>query len=278
MDVSTSATAISLLVYARCELRTVIRFLHSKGETPISIHRKLCEMYGIDCMSAKNMRKWCREFLEGRTEIHDEPKSERPSISDEVKEKLETELRDETWVYHFTPESKQQWLEWRHSHSPKKRKFKVTQFARNLMATVFWDKRGVLLFDFMPTGITINSFSYWETLKKLLRAIQNKRRGTLTKRVCLLHDNAWPHVSHETKALIDQYGWNVIFHPLNSPDLAPSDYHLFLNLKKYLRGKKMESDEKLKTEDTQYLHKVMWQVSMRLAYKNFHCAIKNASK
>jgi len=29
---------------------------------------------------------------------------------------------DETWVYHFTPESKQQSLEWRHSRSSKKKK------------------------------------------------------------------------------------------------------------------------------------------------------------
>jgi len=43
---------------------------------------------------------------------------------------------DETRVYHFTPESKQQSLEWRHSRLPKKRKFKVMQSARKIMATM----------------------------------------------------------------------------------------------------------------------------------------------
>jgi len=33
---------------------------------------------------------------------------------------------DETWVYHFTPDSKQQSMEWRHSFPSKKMKFKVT--------------------------------------------------------------------------------------------------------------------------------------------------------
>jgi len=62
----------------------------------------------------------------------------------------------------------------------------------------------------------------------------------LTNGVCLLHDNAWPHVAHDTKALLDQFGWDVISHPPYSQDLAPSDCHLFLNLKEHLGGKRME--------------------------------------
>jgi hypothetical protein len=53
-----SAAATSIPVYAQCELRAVIRFLHSTGETPISINRKLYQTYGTGCMSLKNVRKW----------------------------------------------------------------------------------------------------------------------------------------------------------------------------------------------------------------------------
>jgi histone-lysine N-methyltransferase SETMAR len=105
------------------------------------------------------------------------------------------------------------------------------------MATVFWDRKEVLLIEFMPTRTTINAASYCEILKKLCRAIQNRRRGMLTKGVCLLHDNARPHVACHTKALLEKFGWDLISHPPYSPDLAPSDYHLFLNLKKHLGGK-----------------------------------------
>ncbi|MGR0227456.1 hypothetical protein [Klebsiella pneumoniae] len=38
----------------------------------------------------------------------------------------------------------------------------------------------MLLIDFLPQGETINANRYCETLKKLRRAIQNKRRGMLT--------------------------------------------------------------------------------------------------
>jgi hypothetical protein len=55
---------------------------------------------------------------------------------------------------------------------PQKRKFKVTQSARKIMETVFWDRKGVLLIEFMPTRTTINSESYYETLEKLRKAIK----------------------------------------------------------------------------------------------------------
>ena len=38
-------------------------------------------------------------------------------------------------------------------------------------------------------------------------------------------------------------GFELIDHPPYSPDLAPSDYFLFPNLKKHLAGKRYESDD-----------------------------------
>ena len=64
-----------------------------------------------------------------------------------------------------------------------------------MMATVLWDRKGVLLIEFMEPGTTITSGTYCETLKKLRRAIENKRRGMLTSGVVLLHDNARPHTA-----------------------------------------------------------------------------------
>jgi len=80
---------------------------------------------------------------------------------------------DEFWAFHFTPETKQQSHEWRHSSMPKPRKFKRTQSADKVLATVFWDRKAVLLVDFMAHGTTINAERYFETLKKLRRAIPN---------------------------------------------------------------------------------------------------------
>jgi len=47
---------------------------------------------------------------------------------------------NETWVSHITPESKQQSLHWKHTGSPKRKKFKQTISIRKIMCNVFWDK------------------------------------------------------------------------------------------------------------------------------------------
>ena len=92
---------------------------------------------------------------------------------------------DETWVKHVTCETKKQAMEWGHTSSPKRpRKCLQTLSARKIMATVFWDREVVLLVDFLERGSTINSERYCETLKKLRRAIQNKRRGKLSSKIC----------------------------------------------------------------------------------------------
>ncbi|GFU53286.1 mariner Mos1 transposase [Trichonephila clavipes] len=95
------------------------------------------------------------------------------------------------------------------------------------MASIFWDRKGVLLCEFMPRGTTINADRYCEILNKLRRAIQNKRRGILTKGVRFHHDNARPHTANRTTALVERFGWEMVSHPPYSPDLAPSDFHLF---------------------------------------------------
>jgi histone-lysine N-methyltransferase SETMAR len=40
----------------------------------------------------------------------------------------------------------------------------------------------------------------------------------------------------------------MLDHPPYSPDLAPSDFHLFLHLKKHLTGKKFDDDDDVQEE------------------------------
>jgi len=100
----------------------------------------------------------------------------------------------------------------------------------------------------MPPGATINAAAYCDTLTRLQRAIQNKSRGMLSRGVCLLHDNARPHSAHVTTALLEKFKWDILDYPPYSPDLAPSDFHLFLHLKKHLAGKKFDDDDEVQEE------------------------------
>jgi histone-lysine N-methyltransferase SETMAR len=47
----------------------------------------------------------------------------------------------------------------------------------------------------------------------------------------------------KTQEAITKRGWTVLPHPPYSPDLAPSDFHLFSALKDTIHGKRFESDK-----------------------------------
>jgi hypothetical protein len=67
-----------------------------------------------------------------------------------------------------------------HTHLPNKPKTFKEKYAKKLMASVFWDRKGVLMVAFTQQGTTVISEVYCKTLTELCRAIQNKRRGILT--------------------------------------------------------------------------------------------------
>jgi len=109
------------------------------------------------------------------------------------------------------------------------------------------------LVEFLPQGITINFAVYCETLKKLRHAIQNKRCGMLSATILLLQDNAQPHSAAQTQDLVTSFKWEQMDHHLYSPDLVPSDYHLFLHLKKFLGSKLFDNDDDLKDAAQKWL-------------------------
>ncbi|GFV87993.1 histone-lysine N-methyltransferase SETMAR [Trichonephila clavipes] len=64
------------------------------------------------------------------------------------------------------------------------------------------------------------------------------------RRCVVFHqDNARPHTSVVTRQKLWGLGWEVLVHPPYRPDMAPSDYHLFLALQNYLSDKKLGSRE-----------------------------------
>jgi histone-lysine N-methyltransferase SETMAR len=65
--------------------------------------------------------------------------------------------------------------------------------------------------------------------------LKEKRSGTFTKRVLFLHDNAPAHRALATQNKLAYLGFKFLDHMNYSPDLAPSDYHLYPGLKKKLK-------------------------------------------
>lgn len=89
----------------------------------------------------------------------------------------------------------------------KSQKVQTRKFGWQCYGHCFLGEKSVLLVNFMSRGTTINCDRYCETLRKLRRAIQNKRRRILTKGVRLNHDNTRPHMANNTTSLITEFGW-----------------------------------------------------------------------
>jgi len=138
---------------------------------------------------------------------------------------------DETWLYHYDSETKQKLMEWRHSGSSRPKKFRVQKSAGKSFASIFWNQDGILLVDYLPKGQTINAEYYSSLLVQLKDILKEKRREKFTKGVLFLHNNAPAHQTLATQKKLAYLGFQCLDHPPYSPDLAPSDYHLFPGLK-----------------------------------------------
>ena len=83
-----------------------------------------------------------------------------------------------------------------------------------------------------PKGQTINAEYYSSLLVHMKDILKEKHRGKVTKCVLFLHDNAPAHRALATLKKMVYLGFRCLDHPPYSPDLAPSYYHLFPELKK----------------------------------------------
>ena len=154
---------------------------------------------------------------------------------------------DETWVRYYEPENKAQSRQSVGPGSPRPKKFKTQPSAGKVMATVFWDAQGVIMLDFLAkkSTITVTYCRYANLLDQLRTVIREKRRGKLSKGILLQQDNTRVQTCKIAMDAVERNGYELIRHPAYSPDLAPSDYFLFPNLKKDIRGRHFRPNEEV---------------------------------
>ena len=126
--------------------------------------------------------------------------------------------------------------------------------AGKVMASVFWDAKGIVFIDYLLKGQTINGEYYSKNreyyailVRQLRKAIRSKRPGKLSKGVLFHQDNAPACTSVVAMAAGRDRGFELVDHPLYSPqaDVAPSDYFLFPNMKKHLAGNQYRNDDEV---------------------------------
>jgi len=105
-------------------------------------------------------------------------------------------IMDETWIHHYTPESKQQSKQWTEAGCSPPKKTRSVSSAGKVMALVFWDAEGILFIDYLEKGKTITREYYSNILTRLDEKIREKRPGLQKKKKIIFHqDNAPAHKS-----------------------------------------------------------------------------------
>ena len=115
---------------------------------------------------------------------------------------------------------------------------------RKVMLSIWWDLKGIVHHELLKPSQTINSTFYCQQLTRLKQAIQKRRPELINRKGVVFHyDNATPHTSLVTRQKLRELSWEVLMHPPYSPDLTPSDYHLFWSLQNSLNRVKLASKE-----------------------------------
>ena len=84
---------------------------------------------------------------------------------------------------------------------------------------------------------------YCQQLGRLAVKIEEQRPQHYTVR--FLHDNARPHTARMTRMKLLELGWELLPHLPYSPDLAPSDFHLFRSLSNPIDAMKFDDTAQL---------------------------------
>ena len=160
---------------------------------------------------------------------------------------------DETWIHHYTSESKRSSAEWTAVSQKRPNRPKTQMWAGKVMASVFWDAHGVLFIDYLEKSKTINSECYIGQLIRLKNEIGEKGLQMKKKKVLFHQDNAPCHKSLTAMAKLNELSFELLPHPPYSLELGPSDYYLFADLKEMFQGKRFSSNEEVINEKNVYI-------------------------
>ena len=142
---------------------------------------------------------------------------------------------DEKWIFYDNRRRSAQWLD--KDEAPQQfPKPKLTQ--KKTLVTVWWSTAGVIHYDFLKRGETIHSDKYCLEITKMHETLSHKCPGLVHRKgPLLLHDNARPHGSQTTIRKLHDLGYETLPHPPYSPDLSPTDFHLFKHFDAFLKDK-----------------------------------------
>ncbi|GBP51768.1 Mariner Mos1 transposase [Eumeta japonica] len=214
------------------------------GKTAAESHRILLEVYDEHALAEQTCRKWFARFKSGDFELDDKNDLDNQKIEDEelqglldvdscqTLQELATSLAVDlsTVGKHLKTmgmiQKQGYWVPY---------ELKLRDIERCFLTCELLLERQnerVIYYELLKPNETITGDRYRIQLIHLSGALKEKR-SEYSKRldkVILLHDNARSHVAKPVKTYLEMLEWDVLPHPPYSPDIAPSDYHLFRSM------------------------------------------------
>ena len=84
---------------------------------------------------------------------------------------------DETWCFQYDPETKRQSMQWKTQNSPLPKKARMFWSQIKTMLVCFFDHKGIVHYEFIAQGQTVNQQRYLEVLTRLRQSVRRKRPG-----------------------------------------------------------------------------------------------------
>ena len=110
------------------------------------------------------------------------------------------------------------------------------------------DQKGVIYYELLKPGETVNTERYRQQMIDLNQALREKRPEYQKRqhKVILLYNNAPSHTAKPVKETIEAFSWEILSHAAYSPDLAPSNYYLFALMGRALSDQHFTSYENVR--------------------------------
>ena len=116
------------------------------------------------------------------------------------------------------------------------------------MLLTFFYIIGIVHYEFVPNGQTVNQVYYVEVLERLHEKVRRKRPEHFANNSWILHhDNAPVHTALSVMEFLATKQITVLEHPAYSPDLAPNDFFLFPKIKEILKGRHFDDTDDIRS-------------------------------
>lgn len=196
--------------------------------------RKVCARWIPHSLSEEQKEKrvdWCKFML---TKFK----------GGESKEVSKIVTGDESWIYQYDPETKQQSTVWLFRDESRPQKVKRSRSSGKQMVATFVSQSGHIATIPLQEQKTVTARWYIDIC--IPQVIENwliLHPRLKTSQLFWHHDNASSHKAIVTLDFFAENSIQVLPHPPYSPDLAPCDFFVFPKVKEQLRGVNFSSPE-----------------------------------